>query len=109
MEKDWILSECALLIIFPFPNNSQSDFFFCQITTDPIYPFRFHEKRWGRGKWGSPGPINRTVPDFFENSKNPDGVVGNRAPQAPLIEQSQIFLKFEKPKYATVHKEKTLL
>ena len=27
MEKDWILSECALLKIIPFPNNSQSDFF----------------------------------------------------------------------------------
>ena len=30
---------------FPFPNNNKSDFFFCQITTAPINPFRFHEKK----------------------------------------------------------------
>ena len=30
---------------FPFPNNN-SRIFFCQITTAPICPFRFHEKSW---------------------------------------------------------------
>ena len=29
---------------FPFPNNNSRIFFFCHITTAPIYPFRFHEK-----------------------------------------------------------------
>ena len=82
MEKDWILSECALLKIIPFPNNSQSDFFSVKSQQTQFIHFVFKKK---------------------------DGIVGNGAPQAPLIEQSRIFLKFEKPKHATVHKEKTLL
>ena len=81
MEKDWILSECALLKIIPFPNNSQSDFFSVKSQQTQFIHFVFKKK---------------------------DGVVGNGAPQAPLIEQSRIFLKFEKPKHATVHKDKTI-
>ena len=69
MEKDWILSECALLKIIPFPNNSQSDFFSVKSQQTQFIHFVFKKK---------------------------DGVVGNGAPQAPLIEQSRIFLKIQK-------------